>query len=105
MADDLSETSELSVTVVYDPELVAACQADLERLLPLWLSLEPEEQQWRLQRFLDKLTAQPELQPTYLAVLQQRINAHDRFGAAEPGIELIKEIKQSLDLMPHADGL
>lgn len=99
MADDLS------VNLVYDPELVSACQADLERQLPLWLSLEPEEQQWRLQRFLDKLMAQPELVSTFAAVLQQRINAHDRFAAVEPGIELIKDMKQSLDLMPHADGL
>lgn len=96
--DDLA----VHVQLVYDPDLVAACQTDLERLLPDWLSLEPEDQQWRLQRFVEKLRNQPQLLSTFRAVLQQQIQSHHNKDEAQPGpdmlIELLKDLKLILDL-------
>ncbi len=88
----------LTVQTVYEPEQIRACQADLERLLPEWLSLESQEQQWRLQRFVHQLTRQPQLVPTFRAVLQQRIQKHNAQVQKQPGIELLKDLKLMLDL-------
>lgn len=88
----------VNLQLVYAPELIVACQADLERLLPEWLSLEPEDQQWRIQRFVEKLTSQPQLLPTFRAVLQQHIQNNHDHKETQLGIELLKDLKLMLDL-------
>jgi hypothetical protein len=87
------------VTPVYDQTLVAACKADLERLLPQWQTLPEDERQWQIQRFLDQLEALPDLQRTFNAVILQRIIAHDRYDAPEPYYELLSDLRHALALM------
>lgn len=54
-------------------ELLAACQSDLERLIPYWFSLPPAEREWKLQRWLDKLEDQPEILRGFYELLLARV--------------------------------
>lgn len=87
------------VVPAFDQSLVAACKADLERLLPHWQSLPEDERQWQIQRFLDQLEALPDLQRSFNAVILQRIIAHDRYDEPEPYYEQLSDLRHALALM------
>jgi hypothetical protein len=54
-----------------------ACHQDLERLLPYWLGLPADEQEWQLQRWMDLLEARPELLRLFVGALLQRVTAFE----------------------------
>ncbi|MGE3726906.1 MAG: hypothetical protein AB7I41_15205 [Candidatus Sericytochromatia bacterium] len=53
---------------------LAACHQDLNRLIPRWLALPEDEQQWQIQRFIDKLLREPDLLSDFCAALMQRVS-------------------------------
>lgn len=85
--------------------LAAACQADLDRLIPRWLGIaDEEEREWQIQRFLDKLNRQPELLEGFYRVLLQGIAAEEILAQPAPHpeeTELRRRVWRSLSLMKN----
>lgn len=83
--------------------LAAACQADLNRLIPRWLGIAAQdERQWQIQRFLDKLARQPELLEGFYHVLLQGIaeaEILEQPPARPEEAELRRQLWRSLSLM------
>ena len=49
------------------------CHQDLNRLIPKWLAMSEDEQEWQIQRFIDKLLKQPDLLNDFCGALLQRV--------------------------------
>ena len=54
-------------------DLLSACHQDLERLIPYWLSHSDLEREWHVQRWVDKVSKQPEVYQAFKGALKQNL--------------------------------